>query len=205
LGYDTVHQLLFQAGWLALAFGSNTLGLFIVELFPRHIFLTIGYIGCATTLIIEAAIQANFLHSNNLSALAAGVAMLFLFEIFFGACLDAPTFLYATEIFPTHLRAQGLTIGICTFCSINVLWSQVSPIAFAAIGWKYYLVFIIITGLAAPIVYFLFPDTRGLALEEVAALFGDEDLVVIHERDIQYDTQKHEIVKTAEYTDNNSD
>jgi hypothetical protein len=41
-----------------------------------------------------------------------------------------------------------------------------------AIGWKFYLVFII-TGIAAMVViYFFFPDTRGVPLEEVAAMFG---------------------------------
>lgn len=45
--------------------------------------------------------------------------------------------------------------------------------AFATIGWKYYLVFIIVPACGLPVIFKL-PETRGLSLEEIAALFGDE-------------------------------
>jgi hypothetical protein len=46
--------------------------------------------------------------------------------------------------------------------------------AFASIGWKYYLIFIIVPAVAVPIILFLFPETKGLTLEEIGRLFGDE-------------------------------
>lgn len=46
--------------------------------------------------------------------------------------------------------------------------------AFANIGWKFYLVFIIVPALALPIIVLYFPETKGLTLEEVGALFGDK-------------------------------
>ncbi len=39
-----------------------------------------------------------------------------------------------------------------------------------------------------------FPDTNGLPLEEVAALFGDADEVAIYQRDIEVDFATHSIV-----------
>ena len=39
-----------------------------------------------------------------------------------------------------------------------------------------------------------FPDTRGLPLEEVAAIFGDTDEVAIYQRDIEVDFATHTIV-----------
>ena len=39
-----------------------------------------------------------------------------------------------------------------------------------------------------------FPDTNGLPLEEVAALFGDADEVAIYQRDIEVDFATHTIV-----------
>jgi len=35
--------------------------------------------------------------------------------------------------------------------------------------------------------WFMFPDTNGLPLEEIAAIFGDEDEVAIHQADIEID------------------
>jgi hypothetical protein len=39
---------------------------------------------------------------------------------------------------------------------------------------KYYLIFIIVPLFGAAIMYFFYPETKGLALEEIAAKFGDE-------------------------------
>lgn len=51
--------------------------------------------------------------------------------------------------------------------------------AFAQVGWRYYLVFIIVSFCGAPILY-LFPETKRMSLEEIGALFGDDDTTVGH-------------------------
>jgi len=40
------------------------------------------------------------------------------------------------------------------------------------------------------VIWFFFPDTKGLPLEEVAALFGDEDEIAVYQREI--DVHHHE-------------
>lgn len=60
----------------------------LVDHFPRNIFLSIGVGGCMITLIIFAALVANFAESNNEAALQAAVSMLFIFEIPYDWCLD---------------------------------------------------------------------------------------------------------------------
>lgn len=55
-------------------------------------------------------------------------------------------------------------------CSIR----RSPPIAFSTIGWKYYLVFIIVTLAGVPLVWIYFPETKGLSLEEISAAFGDK-------------------------------
>lgn len=39
--------------------------------------------------------------------------------------------------------------------------------------------------------WFFFPNTKGLPLEEVAAIFGDRDEVAIYQRDIDIDEDHH--------------
>jgi hypothetical protein len=58
---------------------------------------------------------------------------------------------------------------------MNIIWLQAAPTAFANIGWKFYLCFIIPGLVAAPIIWTWFPNTLGVPLEEVAAIFGDQD------------------------------
>lgn len=57
------------------------------------------------------------------------------------------------------------------------MWTQVSPVAFQNIGWKYYLVPICCCVVGATVMLLFYPDTLNKSLEEVALIFGDEDLV----------------------------
>ena len=60
----------------------------LVDHFSRNKFLSIGVFGCMGTLIIFAALIAQFAESDNEPALQAAVAMLFIFEIPYDWCLD---------------------------------------------------------------------------------------------------------------------
>lgn len=82
--------------------------------------------------------------------------------------------MYYAELFPNHLRTKGMTIGMAAISLMNVMWLQAAPTAFERISWKFYLCFIIPAYLFAIICFVFYPDTKRLALEEIAALFGDE-------------------------------
>lgn len=84
-------QLLYPAAWLTLTLGINIMAMATVDLFPRNLYMGFGVLGCMVTLIIEAALVAEFVPSDNQSALLAAVAMLFIFQIFYGFCLDGKT------------------------------------------------------------------------------------------------------------------
>jgi hypothetical protein len=60
-----------------------------------------------------------------------------------------------------------------------------APTAFANIKWKFYLCFIIPGCLSAVMIWVLFPDTLGIPLEEVAAIFGDESEIYQAEREAE--------------------
>lgn len=51
---------------------------------------------------------------------------------------------------------------------------QVTPIAIAAISWRYFFIFVFPNAIFIIVVYFKFPETSGVPLKEVAALFGDK-------------------------------
>lgn len=136
--------------------------------------MTIGLIGCLISLVSEAAIQARYLGGTNKSALAGGVAMLYSYVFFYAMFLDGCSFWYVGEIFPSHLRANGFALAMAGICLADIIWLGAAPTAFANIGWKYYLFFAIITAITTVIVFFKFPNTLNVPLEEVARLFGDQ-------------------------------
>lgn len=45
------------------------------------------------------------------------------------------------------------------------------------VGWKYYLVYVAVIIIQIPILYFLFPETKGLTVEEVKVLFEGEQVL----------------------------
>lgn len=73
---------------------------------------------------------------------------------------------------------------IASYALINIMWTQVAPIAMTSIKWKFYMVFVALCVVQSAIMFFFFPNTLNKPLEEVAALFGDEDLVAIFEREV---------------------
>ncbi|KAJ5924908.1 hypothetical protein N7454_007547 [Penicillium verhagenii] len=149
----------------------------IVDRIPRNIIIGGGLLVVTIPLACEAAMMARFLNSENSMGLGAGAAFLYIYMAAYALLLDGPGYFYAGEIFPTHLRGKGATLCVASYSLINILWTQVSPSAFAAIGWKFYLVFITCSLVSGVIALATFPDTRNMPLEDIAALFGDDDLV----------------------------
>ena len=82
-------------------------------------------------LILEAALVANFAGTSNTAGLQAAVAMIFIYIVFYEVALDGTQFVYLGELFPSHLRAKGVSLGVAGICIMNVLWLQVAPTAFA--------------------------------------------------------------------------
>ena len=102
----------------------------------------------------------------------------------YGAFIDVNQYTYASEIFPSHLRSQGSSLGFAAFFMCDALWIGLVPTALAAIGWKYFLVFIILGALHSTHLYFKMPEVTGLALEAVDAIFGKEAVQDIESREL---------------------
>ncbi|KAH8587766.1 general substrate transporter [Bisporella sp. PMI_857] len=145
----------------------------IIDRFGRVKLLVIGLIGCVLALSCYTAMVATFGGTTNRVGNGFGVFFLYCFITFYAGFVDATSYVYCSEIFPTHMRATGMGASICGLFGMTLLYTEVAATAFASIGWRYYLVFIIVPALGLGVL-FKFPETKGLSLEEVAAVFGDE-------------------------------
>lgn len=76
----------------------------------------------------------------------------------FSSSVDATSYIYASEIFPTPARARGLAISVSGLFVATIIFLQAAPTAFDAVGWKYYLVFVCITTVIFGIAWFWFPE-----------------------------------------------
>lgn len=69
--------------------------------------------------------------------------------------------------------------------------------ALAAIGWKYYVMFIVLDVCELVIAYFLVVETKGLTLEDIAVLFDGEvaHVLAIEEHEDKVDEKDAELVQ----------
>ncbi|EED21061.1 sugar transporter, putative [Talaromyces stipitatus ATCC 10500] len=160
----------FYNSWAAFL---NVINSFTVDRVGR---VRAGGILCVS---IVAALVAHYgtPDNTNLAGAGAAIAFMFLFVTFYGSCVDASSYIFCSEIFPTHIRAQGVGMATSGVFLMNAVYLTAAGTAFTKIGWKFYLVFIIIPALALPIIWRFFPETKGLTPEEIGALFGDEPAV----------------------------
>ena len=117
-----------------------------------------GFAGCIVALIGECITVSIFQRTGHRSAASAAVFFLFLHIACFSSSVDATSYIYASEIFPTPVRAKGLAVSISGLFVATIIFLQCAPTAFEEIGWRYYLVFICITAVIFCLTWFYFPE-----------------------------------------------
>jgi MFS family permease len=106
---------------------------------------------------------------------------------------------YCTEILPFNIRAKGVAICFAGQALASVLNQYVNPIGLEALAWRFYFVYIVILVFECLAIYFLFPETRGPTLEEVARIFDGDDANIASHRHLV--KAKADVAGEAEHVD----
>lgn len=175
LGYDSLEQLLLAAGYITTGIIYNLVSAFLIDIVGRKTLITIGFFGSGViAMTLETILVALYSGTHNKAANSAAAFCIFLHLIFYGGCVDATSYVYATEIWPTHIRSKGTAVATSgMFIGILAFTTGVST-ALNNIGWKFYLIFICLSFVNVFIVHFFLPETKNLSLEEIGALFGED-------------------------------
>lgn len=190
VGYEGRIAIALTAGWVTVSIAGNAItSLFVdkigrVKFLGKHaiillinglIFLSvvIGFGGIVVVLIGEMICLALLETRTSFGLSAAAIFFLFGHIAFFSSCIDATTYIYASEIFPNHLRARGLSLSVSGLFLASLAFTQAASSALATIKWKYYILFAILSSAMGILVLTYFPETKGLSLEEMSKLFGD--------------------------------
>ncbi|KAF2877281.1 general substrate transporter [Massariosphaeria phaeospora] len=171
--YGSLPLLLYSV-WDTWAAFMNLMNAIWLDKIGRIPIMVIGQIGCAVSVAGFTGCVAQYGGTDNKIGVGFGVFFLYLFVTFFGGSMDASSYVYAGELFPTSIRAQGAGFSISALFAFSLIYTMCAPVAFNTIGWKYYLIFIIMPIFGATMMYFFFPETKGLTLEEIGKKFGDE-------------------------------
>ncbi|OQU95925.1 hypothetical protein CLAIMM_02080 [Cladophialophora immunda] len=177
LGLTGDVPLILYASYTMVATASIFVTMWFMDRYGRRILLLAGFGIVACILFTEALLQWKYQGTPSKAGNGACILFIFLFIAFF-QCIDAPTFVWTAEIFPTAIRAKGVSIAICAYFVGTITFSTPAPVALQSIKWGMFLIYAGLCVISFIFTYFYIPETKGLPVEEIGALFGDT--VAVH-------------------------
>ncbi|KAI0442741.1 putative sugar transporter [Xylaria telfairii] len=171
LGLDAETARILSGGTLTWKLVAGFIPFFIVDRFGRRICLMISGAGMATCML-GLTIATSFPRSN-FAAQVISVLFIFLFNLFLPIGFLGANFLYCAEVAPLRLRAAMSSISTANHWLWNFVVTIITPVAIANIGYRYYIVYTVIGALIPFSIYYLYPETMGLRLEDIDLIFKD--------------------------------
>ncbi|KAL1895862.1 hypothetical protein Sste5346_004959 [Sporothrix stenoceras] len=137
--------------------------------------------GMFTTFIFWTLTAGLYQDHGQTHAATAMIFFIWLFGIFYSLAWSGLLVGYAIEILPYRLRGKGLMIMNYTVQAALTLNVYANPVAFKFFGdhsWKFYLIYTCWIFLELVFVYFMYVETRGPTLEELAKVIDGPDAAV---------------------------
>ena len=155
----------------AVAVGATNLvftviAMLVIDRLGRKKMLLVGSVGTAVCLAGVAAIFFTSAHQNLLVWLLMG------FIAFFGFSQGAVIWVYLSEVFPNRVRAKGQSLGSFSHWFMNALISGIFPLMAASSGAYPFAFFSAMMVLQFFVVLFIYPETKGVTLEEMQKKLG---------------------------------
>ncbi len=169
--------------------GSTVPPWYLVDRWGRRPILLSG----AVAMIISLSLVSYFIFIDVHYTPTMVVIFVMIYNAAFGASWGPIPWLYPPEILPLSIRAKGASLSTASNWAFNWLVGEVTPVLQEAIKWRLYLVhaffcavsFVLGMFLSVHLaeskhtlthsipVYFLYPETANVRLEDMNALFGD--------------------------------
>ncbi|GIC86412.1 uncharacterized protein Aud_002783 [Aspergillus udagawae] len=112
--------------------------------------------------------------SSNKAAGGAVVAFLYLFSPAYNFGINGNLGLYIAETHPVHLRMRDQACFQFFAKCFTLLATYAFPVGLENMGWKFYTIFIPWVAIEFIVVYFIYPETKGCSLEEIALILDGE-------------------------------
>lgn len=138
----------------------------VIDKVGRKILLLVGAVGMAACLAGVAAIFFTGQHQSLLLGLLIGYIACFAFS------QGAVIWVYLAEVFPNAVRAKGQSLGSFSHWFMNALISGTFPLLAASSGGYPFLFFAAMMVLQFFVVLFVYPETKGLSLEQMQKKLG---------------------------------
>ncbi|KAF5026364.1 hypothetical protein F66182_1572 [Fusarium sp. NRRL 66182] len=149
-------------GGAAACIGTNYL--------PRRTQLLVGFGSMCAIFACWTGASAVFANDDtNTSAAIAVVALIFVYYGFYNLMMPLQ-YLYVSEVFPFIYRAKGIAIMQLSNKGGTGFNQFVNPIGLDDLKWRYYLVYVFLLAFETFVIWLIYPETKGVSLEEVAVV-----------------------------------
>lgn len=138
----------------------------VIDKIGRKLLLLIGAVGMAACMAGVAAIFFTGQHRERLLWLLIAYIACFAFS------QGAVVWVYLAEVFPNNVRAKGQSLGSFSHWFMNALISLVFPLLAASSSGYPFVFFSAMMVLQFFVVWFVYPETKALTLEEMQNKLG---------------------------------
>jgi len=174
-----------QAGWVGrdaiLMTGINGLTYLASTIPPWYLVDRLGrrpiLMWGAVAMIISLSAISYFIYIDIHLTPRMVVIFVVLYNAAFGASWGPIPWLYPPEILPLSIRAKGASLSTASNWAFNWLVGEMTPILQDLIQWRLYLMHAFFCAVSFVVVYFLFPETANVRLEDMNSIFGDASTI----------------------------
>lgn len=145
----------------------TVIAMLLIDTMGRRFLLLIGSVGMGTSLLAIAII---FLTASHAGAL---LWLLIAYIAFFAVSQGTVVWVYLSEIFPAGVREKGQSLGTLALWLTNGLVAAVYPKIASVAGQYPFFFFAIMMGAQFLLTLFVFPETKGRALESIQEYAGE--------------------------------
>ncbi|KAK0747533.1 hypothetical protein B0T21DRAFT_418219 [Apiosordaria backusii] len=164
------HDAILMAGFNGITYLLSTIPpWYMVDRWGRRPILLSG----AVMMVLSLSSISYFLYIDVPSTPTMVVIFVMIYNAAFGYSWGPIPWLYPPEILPLKIRSKGASLSTATNWAFNWLVGQMTPILQDWIHWRLYLVHAFWCAVSFVVVYFIYPETRGVRLEDMDVLFGD--------------------------------
>lgn len=145
---------------------ATIIAMSIIDRVGRKKLLLIGSVGTAVCMAGVAGIFLTNTHDDLLVWLLIG------YIAFFAFSQGAVIWVFISEVFPNRVRAKGQSLGTFSHWFMNAVISGIFPLIAASSGGAPFVFFSLMMVLQFFVVLFLYPETKGVSLEQMQRKLG---------------------------------
>lgn len=170
-----------SAGWVGrdaiLMTGINGITYFLSTIPPWYLVDRLGrrpiLLSGAIMMCLSLSAISYFLYIDVSYTPVLVVVFVMIYNAAFGYSWGPIPWLYPPEILPLSIRSKGASLSTATNWAFNWLVGIMTPVLQDLIHWRLYLIHAFFCAVSFVFVYFVYPETRGVRLEDMNRLFND--------------------------------